>query len=108
MLTIRQEQKPGLASDCESANSAGFRTLSSPLKELVSSEYMAGRSDAESAIAASLSLEKLMTSFCYFGFIFLFIVRGFFSLSHNQFHQWLKASFGIFVGYDKYPSDSID
>lgn len=50
--TMRQEQKPGLLSDSESAASAGFRRLSSPLIELTSNEYIAGRSEAESAIAA--------------------------------------------------------
>lgn len=50
-MTMRQEQNPGRLSDCESAASAGLRTLSSALSELVSSEYMAGRSEAESAIA---------------------------------------------------------
>ena len=49
--TMRQEQKPGLLSDWASADSAGLRTLSSPLIEFVSNEYIAGRSEAESAIA---------------------------------------------------------
>lgn len=63
---MRQEQKPGLASDWESAASAGLRTLSSPLNELVSREYMAGRSDAESAIALHLSLSLTLPAKQFF------------------------------------------
>lgn len=48
---MRQEQKPGLLSDWESAASAGLRMLSSRLIELASSVYIAGKSEAESAIA---------------------------------------------------------
>ncbi|GMP51301.1 hypothetical protein CsSME_00017581 [Camellia sinensis var. sinensis] len=48
---MRQEQKPGLLSDCARAASAGLRNLSSPLSELASKLYIAGRSEAERAIA---------------------------------------------------------
>lgn len=50
---MRQEQKPGLLSDCESAASAGLRMLSSVLIELASNVYIAGKSAAESAIVLS-------------------------------------------------------
>lgn len=49
--TMRQEQKPGLLSNWESAASAGLRMLSSRLIELASSVYIAVKSEAESAIA---------------------------------------------------------
>lgn len=65
---MRQEQKPGLASDWESAASAGLRTLASLLNELDSNENMAGRSDAESAIALHRPLSDslpLSNCFCY-------------------------------------------
>lgn len=48
---MRQEHKPGLLSDWESAASAGLRMLSSRLIELASSVYIAGKSEADSAIA---------------------------------------------------------
>lgn len=52
-ITMRHEQKPGLASHWASAASAGFRMLSAPLIELVSNEYIVGRSDAERAIGTN-------------------------------------------------------
>ena len=54
VLTMRQEQNPGLASHWERAASAGLRTLSSPLNELVKNEYIAARSDSDSAISNGL------------------------------------------------------
>lgn len=50
-ITIRQEQKPGQFSDWARAASAGLRTLCSPLSEFVSNEYIAGRSEADKAMA---------------------------------------------------------
>lgn len=50
---MRQEQKPGLFSDWESAASAGLRTDSSWLIELTSNVYKAGKSAAERAIGNS-------------------------------------------------------
>ena len=55
---MRQEQKPGLLSDWESADSAGLRTLSSPLIEFASNEYIAGRSEAESAMDVRTNLSS--------------------------------------------------
>lgn len=56
--TMRQEQKPGLLSDWESADSAGLRTFSSPLIEFASNEYIAGRSEAESAMDVRTNLSS--------------------------------------------------
>lgn len=49
-VTRRQEQKPGRASHCARAFSAGRRAASSALSELTRTAYMAGTSAAESAI----------------------------------------------------------
>lgn len=64
-ITIRHEQNPGLLSDCERAASAGLRKLWSPLSELESSEYIAGRSEAESAMISSC------IELYYFNFFFM-------------------------------------
>lgn len=47
---MRQEQNPGLLSDWAKAASAGRLTDSSPLIEFASSEYIAGKSEADNAI----------------------------------------------------------
>lgn len=51
-VTMRQEQNPGLLSHWARADSAGFRMLSSALRELERREKIVGRSEAERAIVA--------------------------------------------------------
>lgn len=52
-VTMRQEQNPGLLSHWARADSAGFRMLSSALRELERREKIVGRSEAERAIVAA-------------------------------------------------------
>lgn len=59
---MRHEQKPGLASHWASADSAGFRMLSSLLIELASNEYIVGRSDAERAISINVLSKRIYES----------------------------------------------
>ena len=80
---MRQEQKPGLLSDWESADSAGLRTLSSPLIEFASNEYIAGRSEAESAMDVRTNLssdrwkifEAKLEKKRFFGLVYLRILN---------------------------------